>query len=57
VARGAARRATVLGRRELEVGDEVGGPDRAGLGCAGRVATRLKGFFGLKMREKGKRAT
>jgi hypothetical protein len=26
------------------------------LGRAGRVATRPKGFFGLKMREKGKRA-
>jgi hypothetical protein len=24
------------------------------LGCAGQVATRPKGLFGLKMREKGK---
>jgi hypothetical protein len=37
-----------------EVGDEVGGPDQTGLGRADRVATRPKGLFGLKMREKGK---
>jgi hypothetical protein len=43
-----------LGHPEPVVGDEAGGPDRAGLGCAGRVATRPKGLFGLKMREKGK---
>jgi hypothetical protein len=54
VACGAAGRATVLGRRKPEVGDEVGGLDRAGLGHAGRMATRPKGLFGLKMREKGK---
>jgi hypothetical protein len=52
--RGAAGRATMLGCRELEVEDEAGGPDRAGLGHAGRVATRPNGMFGLKMREKGK---
>jgi hypothetical protein len=46
----------VLGCRKPEVEDEAGGPDWAGLGCAGRVATRSKGLFGLKMREKGKRA-
>jgi hypothetical protein len=45
-----------LGRREPEVGDEAGGPDRAGLGRAGQVATRPNGLFGLKMKEKGKRA-
>jgi hypothetical protein len=48
VARGAASRATSLGCREPEVEDEAGGPDRAGLGRAGRVATRPKGLFGLK---------
>jgi hypothetical protein len=53
-ARGAAGPAAALGCRELEVEDEAGGPDRAGLGRAGRVATRPKGLFGLKMREKGK---
>jgi hypothetical protein len=53
---GAAGRVTALGRREPEVGDEKGGPDRAGLCRAGRVATRPKGLFGLKIREKGKRA-
>jgi hypothetical protein len=37
-------------------GAEVGGPDQAGLGRADRVATRPKGHFGLKMREKGKQA-
>jgi hypothetical protein len=52
--RGAASQAMALGHREPEVGDEAGGPDRAGLGRAGRVATRLNGLFGLKMREKGK---
>jgi hypothetical protein len=51
-----AGRATALGRREPEVGDEAGGPDRAGLGRASRVATRPKGLFGLQMREKGKQA-
>jgi hypothetical protein len=56
VACGAADRATTLGHRKLEVGVEVGGPDRVGLGHAARVATRPKGLFGLKMREKGKRA-
>jgi hypothetical protein len=45
----------MLGHRELEVGVEVGGPDRVSLGHAGRVATWSKGFFGQKMREKGKR--
>jgi hypothetical protein len=54
-AHGAAGRAMVLERREPKVGDEAGGPDRAGLGRAGRVATRPKYFFGLKMREKEKR--
>jgi hypothetical protein len=53
-AHGAAGRAMVLERREPKVGDEAGGPDRAGLGRAYRVATRPKGLFGLKMREKGK---
>jgi hypothetical protein len=53
---GAAGRAMALGRREPNVGDKAGGPDRAGLGHAGWVATSPKGFFGLKMREKGKRA-
>jgi hypothetical protein len=43
--RGVAGQAMALGCREPKVGDEAGGPDRAGLGCAGRVATRLKGFF------------
>jgi hypothetical protein len=52
--RDAADRATALGCRKPEVEDEAGGPDRAGLGRAGRVATRLKGLFVLKMREKGK---
>jgi hypothetical protein len=51
-----AGRVTALGHREPEVGDEVGVSDRAGLGCADRVATRPKGHFGLKMREKGKQA-
>jgi hypothetical protein len=55
-ARGAADRATALGCREPEVEDEAGGLDRAGLGRADRVVTRPKGLFGLKMREKGKRA-
>jgi hypothetical protein len=41
---------------EAEVEDEAGGPDRAGLGRAGRVATRPKGLFALKMRENGKQA-
>jgi hypothetical protein len=54
VVRGTWRHA-MLGRWELEVGDKAGGPDRAGLGRASRVATRPKGFFGLKMRQKGKR--
>jgi hypothetical protein len=54
VACGAAGRATVLGRRKPEVGDEVGGLDRAGLGHAGRVATRPKGLFGLKNERKRK---
>jgi hypothetical protein len=54
--RGAAGRAMALGCHNLEVEDEAGGSDRAGLGCAGRVATRPKGLFGLKMREKGKQA-
>jgi hypothetical protein len=50
-----ADRAMTLGLREPEVGDEAGGLDRAGLGRAGRVATRPKGFFfGLNMREKRK---
>jgi hypothetical protein len=47
-------RAAALGCREPEVEDEAGGPDRAGLGRAGRVATGPKGLFGLKVREKGK---
>jgi hypothetical protein len=51
---GAAGRAAALGCPEPEVEDEAGGLDRAGLGRAGRVATRPKGLFGLKMREKGK---
>jgi hypothetical protein len=46
--RGAAGRAATLGCRQPEVEDEVGGPDQAGLGRAGRVATRPKGLFGLK---------
>jgi hypothetical protein len=50
--RGAAGRAAALGSREPEVEDEAGGSDRAGLGHTGRVATRPKGLFGLKMREK-----
>jgi hypothetical protein len=54
VACGAAGRATVLGCREPEVEDEASGPDRVGFDHAGRVATRPKGMFGLKMREKGK---
>jgi hypothetical protein len=33
------------------------GTDRAGLGRVDRVATRPNGLFGLKMREKGKRAS
>jgi hypothetical protein len=33
---------------------EAGGPDWAGLGRAGRVATRPIVLFGLKMREKRK---
>jgi hypothetical protein len=41
-----------LGCQKPEVEDEAGGPDRVGLGRAGRVATRLKGLFGLKMRKK-----
>jgi hypothetical protein len=45
-ARGTAGRATTLERRELEVGDEASGPDRAGLGRADWVATRPKGFLG-----------
>jgi hypothetical protein len=53
---GVAGRATTLGCRKPKVEDEVGGPDRAGLGHAGRVATRPKCLFGLKMRAKGKRA-
>jgi hypothetical protein len=53
-ARGASSRAAALGCQEPKVEDEAGGPDRAGLGRAGRVATRPKGLFGLKMREKGK---
>jgi hypothetical protein len=44
--RRAARPSLMLGHREPKVGDEAGGSDRAGLGCAGRVATRSKGFFG-----------
>jgi hypothetical protein len=55
VAGGARRRAAALGCQKLEVEDEAGGPDRAGLGRAGRVAARPKGLFALKMREKGKR--
>jgi hypothetical protein len=34
--------------------DEAGGPDRAGLGQAGGVATRPKGLFGLKNERKRK---
>jgi hypothetical protein len=41
-----------LGCRKPKVEDEAGGPDRAGLGRAGRVATRPKGLFGLKKLEK-----
>jgi hypothetical protein len=55
-ARGTDGRAMSLGCRKPEVEDEAGEPDRAGLGRAGRVATRSKGLFGLKVREKGKRA-
>jgi hypothetical protein len=57
-AHGGARcgRATTLDCRKPVVEDEAGGPDQAGLGRAGRVATRPKGLFGLKLREKGKRA-
>jgi hypothetical protein len=44
-ARGVVGRATALGHREPKVGDKAGGPDRAGLGHAGWVATRPKGFF------------
>jgi hypothetical protein len=51
-ARGTAGRAMSLGCRKPEVEDEAGEPDRAGLGRAGRVATRSKGLFGLKVREK-----
>jgi hypothetical protein len=54
VARGAAGRATTLGRRKPEVGDEAGGPERAGLGRAGQVATRPKDLFGLKNKRKRK---
>jgi hypothetical protein len=53
-AHGVAGRAAALGCREPEVEDEVGGPDRAGLGHAGRVATRWKGLFGLKNERKRK---
>jgi hypothetical protein len=53
-ARGAAGRATVLGCRKPEVEDEAGWPDQAGLGRAGRVATRPKGLFGIKRERKRK---
>jgi hypothetical protein len=43
-----------LGCQEPEVEDEAGGPDRAGLGRTGRVATRSKGLFGLKNGRKRK---
>jgi hypothetical protein len=49
-----AGRPTALGCRKPEVEDEAGGPDQAGMGRAGRMATRPKGLFGLKMRKKGK---
>jgi hypothetical protein len=52
--RGAAGRVAALGCREPGVEDEAGGLDRAGLGRAGRVATRLKGLFGLKNERKRK---
>jgi hypothetical protein len=52
VARGVAGRAAALGCREPEVEDDAGGLDWAGLGRAGRVATRRKGLFGLKKSEK-----
>jgi hypothetical protein len=52
--RRAAGRAATLGCREPEVEDEAGEPDGAGLGRAGRVATRLKGLFGLKNERKRK---
>jgi hypothetical protein len=45
VVRCVASRATALGCGEPEVGDEAGGPNRAGLGRDCRVATRPKGFF------------
>jgi hypothetical protein len=51
-ARGAAGLATTVGCRKPFVEDEAGGPDRAGLGHADRVATRPKGLFGLKVRER-----
>jgi hypothetical protein len=50
--RSMAGRAMALGCQEPEVEDEAGGPDRAGLGRTGRVATRSKGLFGLKKWEK-----
>jgi hypothetical protein len=52
--RRAAGRAAALGCQEPEVEDEAGEPDRAGLGRAGRVATRLKSLFGLKNERKRK---
>jgi hypothetical protein len=53
-ARGATDRATALGCLKPEVEDEASGLDRAGLGHAGRVATRPKGLFGLKNERKRK---
>jgi hypothetical protein len=53
-ARGATGRAMALGLQEPEVGDEAGGPDRAGLGRADRVATRPKGLFWAKNERKKK---
>jgi hypothetical protein len=51
---GTADRAAAVGCREPEEEDEAGGPIRAGLGRAGRVATRPKGLFGLKNERKRK---
>jgi hypothetical protein len=51
---GAAGRAMALGRQEPKVGDKAGGPDRAGLGHAGWVATSPKGFFWAKNERKRK---